>query len=76
MLSGKLLRQILDKMLKNSSVAQNARVQIVDKTGKFYDISEIKLAENKLVGVRETHRIILTLQEEKNWQMGKILKLK
>ena len=50
MLSGKLLRQILDKMLKNSSVAQNARVQIVDKTGKFYDVSEIRLAENKLVG--------------------------
>ena len=76
MLSGKLLRQILDKMLKNSSVAQNARVQIVDKTGKFYDVAEIRLAENKLVGVRETHRIILTLVEEKGWRMGKILKLK
>ena len=76
MLCGKLLRQILDKMLKNSSVAQNARVQIVDKTGKFYDVSEIRLAENKLVGVRETHRIILTLVEEKGWRMGKILKLK
>ena len=39
MLSGKLLRQVLDKMLKNSTVAQEARVQIVDPKGKFYDVT-------------------------------------
>ena len=51
MLSGKLLRQILDKMLTNSTVAKDARV-------------------------RESHRIIMTITEEKGWKMGKVVKLK
>jgi hypothetical protein len=76
MLSGKLLRQILDKMLKNSSVAKEARVQIVDPKGRFYDVTQIRLAENKLIGVRESHRIIMTIAEEKGWKMGKVVKLK
>ncbi len=76
MLSGKLLRQVLDKMLKNSTVAQEAREQIVDPKGKFYDVTQIRLAENKLIGVRESHRIILTIAEEKGWRMGKVVKLK
>jgi len=76
MLSGKLLRQILDKMLTNSSVAKEARVQIVDPKGRFYDVTQIRLAENKLIGVRESHRIIMTITEEKGWKMGKVVKLK
>ena len=76
MLSGKLLRQILDKMLTNSSVAQEARVQIVAPKGRFYDVTQIRLAENKLIGVRESHRIIMTIAEEKGWKMGKVVKLK
>ena len=76
MVSGKLLRQILDKMLTNAPVAQQARVQIIDPQGNFWDIKEIRLAENKLIGVRESHRIILTLQEQKGWKMGKVVKLK
>ena len=73
MLSGKLLRQVLDKMLKNSTVAQEARVQIVDPKGKFYDVTQIRLAENKLIGVRESHRLVFTVQAE-SWNMGKVLK--
>tara|TARA_R110000796_G_scaffold231401_1_gene349296 strand:+ start:428 stop:661 length:234 start_codon:yes stop_codon:yes gene_type:complete len=76
MLSGKLLRQILDKMLTNSTVAKDARVQIVDPKGRFYDVTQIRLAENKLIGVRESHRIIMTITEEKGWKMGKVVKLK
>ena len=76
MLSGKLLRQVLDKMLRNSTVAQEARVQIVDPKGKFYDVTQIRLAENKRIGVRESHRIIMTIAEEKSWRMGKVVKLK
>ena len=76
MLSGKLLRQILDKMLTNSSVAKEARVQIIDPKGRSYDVTQIRLAENKLIGVRESHRIIMTIAEEKGWKMGKVVKLK
>jgi hypothetical protein len=72
MISGKLLRQTLEKFMK-SPVAQEARVQVVLPNGEFYDIKGIQLLENKLVGVRETHRLVLTIEEEK-WRMGKVLK--
>ena len=71
MISGKLIRQIFDKILK-SPVAQNARVQVALPDGKFYDIKGIQLMENKLIGVRESHRIVLTIQPEQ-WQMGKVI---
>ena len=60
MVSGKLLRQALDKFLK-SPVAQEARVQVCLPDGKYYDIKDIKLMENKILGVRETHRLVMTL---------------
>ena len=41
--------------------------------GKFYDIKEINLVENKLLGVRETHRLVMTIEPEK-WQMGEVIK--
>jgi len=72
MIRGILFRQILDKFFK-SPVAQNARVQVCLPNGEFYDIKEVKLLENKLIGVRETHRLILTVQPEQ-WRMGKVLK--
>lgn len=72
MISGKLLRQTLEKFMK-SPVAQEARVQVVLPNGEFYDIKGIQLLENKIVGARETHRLVLTIEEEK-WRMGKVLK--
>jgi hypothetical protein len=56
-----------------SPVCQDARVQVVLPNGEFYDISEIKLLENKLLGVRETHRLAITIQPE-SWRMGKVIK--
>lgn len=72
MISGKLLRQTLEKFL-TSPVAQEARVQVVLPNGEFFDIEEIKLLENKLIGARETHRLVLTIQPEQ-WKMGKVVK--
>ena len=54
-------------------VAQEARVQVVLPNGEFFDIEEIKLLENKLIGARETHRLVLTIQPEQ-WKMGKVVK--
>lgn len=71
-MNGKLLRQILDKMLKGP-VAQEARVQVALPDGKFYDITSLQLMENKLIGVRESHRLVLTIQAE-SWNMGKVIK--
>lgn len=72
MISGKLLRQALDKFLKGEA-AGNARVQVCLPNGEFYDIKSIQLMENKLIGVRETHRLVVTIEKEK-WKMGKVLK--
>jgi hypothetical protein len=36
-------------------------------------ITKTKLLENKLIGVRETHRLVFTVQSE-TWNMGKVLK--
>ena len=72
MVSGKLLRQALDKFMK-SPVAQEARVQVCLPDGKYYDIKDIKLMENKILGVRETHRLVMTLYASK-WNMGEVIK--
>jgi len=72
MISGKLLKQAIDKFMKGE-VAQNARVQVVLPNGEFYDISRIDLLQNKLLGVRESHRLVITIEPEK-WRMGKVMK--
>ena len=53
MLSGKALRQILDKMMK-SPVAQEARVQVQLPDGQYFDITSLQLMENK-ISVSYTH---------------------
>lgn len=72
MISGKLLKQTIDKFMK-AEVSQNSRVQVCLPNGEFYDIKGIQLLQNKLFGVRETHRLVITVEPEK-WKMGKVLK--
>ena len=72
MISGKLLKQAIDKFM-TAPVAQEARVQVCLPNGEFFDIKEIKLLQNKLLGVRETHRLVITIEPEK-WRMGKVLR--
>ena len=45
----------------------------MSSNGEFFDIKEIKLLQNKLLGVRETHRLVITIEPEK-WRMGKVLR--
>ena len=71
-MQGKLLRQALDKFMV-SPVAQDARVQVCLPNGEMYDITGIQLMENKLIGVRESHRLVITIDREK-WNMGKVIK--
>ena len=56
-----------------SPTAQDARVQVALPDGKFYDITSLQLLENKLLGVRESHRLVFTIKAE-TWNMGKVLK--
>jgi len=73
MIKGKTLRHTLDKFLKGSEVAKESRVQVCLPNGEFYDITGIQLMENKLLGNRETHRLIITIDKER-WTMGKVIK--
>ena len=41
--------------------------------GEMYDVKGIQLMENKLLGVRETHRLVITI-EQNQWTMGKVIK--
>ena len=72
MFTGKVLRAALDKFMKGE-VAANARVQVVLPNGDFYDIKGIDLLENKLIGVRESHRLVITITPETS-KMGKVIK--
>jgi hypothetical protein len=72
MFTGKILRQVIDKFMKGE-VAANARVQVLLPNGEFYDINGMKLLQNKLIGVRESHRLVFTITPEK-WKMGKVIK--
>jgi hypothetical protein len=71
-MQGKLLRQVLDKLMK-APIAQEARVQVVLPNGEFYDVTGLQLLENKLLGVRETHRIAITIEKER-WKLGQVIK--
>ena len=72
MISLTQFRQVIDKFIK-SPTAGNARVQVVLPNGEFYDIKGVQLVQNKLVGVRESHRLLITIKPE-SWRMGKVLK--
>ena len=39
----------------------------------FMTLHGVKLLENKLIGVRETHRLAITISPEQ-WKMGKVIK--
>ena len=74
MFTGKILRQALDKFMKGE-VAKNAKGNVCLPNGDFYDVKGIDLLENKLIGVRETHRLAITITPE-TWKMGKVIKKK
>ncbi len=59
---------------KGSSVAQDARVQVKTPDGRFFDVMSVNLVENKIIGARETHRIVISTHEELA-KMGKPIKL-
>jgi len=72
MINGKQMKMVVDKFMKGD-VCQNARVQVCLPNGEFYDIKGIQLMENKLICVRESHRMVITIEPEK-WRMGKVIK--
>ena len=71
MLNGKSFRQALDKFFL-SPTSGEARVQIKLPNGHLMDIKEINLLENRVIGDRETHRLVLVAEQERS-PMSKII---
>jgi len=77
MLYGRDVMRIFDRFVgpkKGSSVAQDARVQVRTPDGKHYDVMSVNLVENKILGAKETHRIVISTHEEVA-KMGSPIKL-
>ena len=55
-------------MLKGEAAGE-ARVQVCLPDGKYYDITSLQLMENKLIGVRESHRLVFTVKS-RNLEYG------
>ena len=72
MIDAKLIRQVLDKFLKAETV-KHARMQVMTPDGVFHDIKSVKLLENKIIGHRESYRIVIEVIPEKA-PMGKVVK--
>ena len=72
MIDAKIIRQVLDKFLKAETV-KHARMQVMTADGVFHDIRSIKLLENKIIGHRDSHRIVIEVIPE-HAPMGKVIK--
>ena len=67
MLIGRVMAKVLNKFIdpiKGSPVCQTARVSVEMPNGELFDIRGVFLAENKILGARETHRIVIQVQPE------------
>ena len=73
LMQGRFLRQVINKFMVNSEVANNARVQVYMPNGETFDVCGIQLMQNKIIGERESHRLIITV-EPTQWHMGKMTK--
>ena len=56
----KIIRMFNDKSL----VAKDARVSVELPDKSLWDLGEIFLATNKIIGSRETHRIVIRINKE------------
>ena len=64
MLKSQELEKIIAKFNAGSTAAKEARVSVETLDGTMWDINKLFLAENKIIGSRETHRIVLKICKE------------
>ena len=70
-ITGKILDHVLKKFMK-AEVAQSARVQVELPNGEMYDMTDILLLENQILGDNETHRLVFRCQKPVH-NIGKII---
>ena len=64
MLKSQELEKVIRMFNDKSMVAKNARVSVELPDGSLWDLGEIFLATNKIIGSRETHRIVIRINKE------------
>jgi len=64
MLKSQELERVIRMFNDKSTVAKNARVSIELPDKSLWDVGEIFLAANKIVGSRETHRLVIRINKE------------
>ena len=64
MLKSQELEKIIAKFNAGSTAAKEARVSVETPDGAMWDVQKIFLAENKIIGSRETHRIVIKICKE------------
>ena len=82
MLKARDLASALEKIMLNSEVGKNARIQVQLPQGEyrspdgFFDVVQVKLMQNNVFGHRETHRIVFKIYpSDETWRMGKPKKI-
>ena len=71
-INGRILNHVIKKFMK-AEVAQNARVQVELPNGDMYDMTDILLLENRIIGDNETHRLVFRCRKSILPEMGKII---
>ena len=64
MLKSQELEKVIRMFNDKSVSAKNARVSVELPNGSLWDLGEIFLATNKIIGSRETHRIVIRINKE------------
>ena len=64
MLKCQELEKVIRMFNDGSTVAKNARVSVELPDKSLWDVGEIFLAANKIIGSRETHRIVIRINKE------------
>ena len=64
MLKSQELEKIIVKFNAGSTAAKEARVSVETPDGTMWDIQKIFLAQNKIIGSRETHRVVIKVCKE------------
>ena len=70
-ITGKILDHVMKKFMK-AEAAQNARVQVELPNGEMYDMTDILLLENAILGDNETHRLVFRCKKSP-YNIGKII---
>ena len=64
MLKCQELEKVIRMFNDNSMVAKSARVSVELPDKSLWDVTELFLAANKIIGCRETHRLVIRISKE------------